>query len=113
EYRGIWCVARDRCRAVEIVEPQVQRAARLDSDKVRADRFAIGEEHGDADMRGYVTRVENAGGLMRDQRRIGERALRWNIAFRNGPVFLSEHRHVLLPCRAAEVCCCVSIRSST
>jgi hypothetical protein len=50
----------------------MQRAARSNRNQIRTDRFAVGEEHGDANMRGRVARVENARGLLRDQRRIRE-----------------------------------------
>src|SRR5690349_617642 len=70
----------------------------MDGDEIRPYRLAIGEEYGDADMSRIIAGIKNAGGLVRDQRRIRERALRGNVAFRYGPTRLSQRRHFRRPC---------------
>ena len=91
-----------RCRAesarvVEIVEAQMQRAARRDRHPIGPDRLAIGEEHRDPNLRVAVAGVEDAGRLVRDQRAIGKRALRRNVAFGNGPALASDGFHCVFP----------------
>src|SRR5579883_2375283 len=51
EYRRIGNIARHRFWIVQIVEFEMQGAARADGDEIRPDRFAIGEENGDANVR--------------------------------------------------------------
>lgn len=96
EHRRIRRIAWNRFGPLEIIETKVQGAPRFDRDQIRADRIAIGEEHRDAYMYGRLARIENAGGLVRDQRRIGERTLRGNITFRDRPVRLSNRRQLSL-----------------
>src|SRR5262249_8310485 len=93
ENRGIVGVARDRLGIVEVVETQVQRAPGSDGDAVGADRLPVGEEDGDRDMRIAVAGVDDAGGLVRDQRAVGERALRRNVTLGDGPALASNALH--------------------
>jgi hypothetical protein len=82
----------------------MERAPRLDGDEIRSYRLAIGEEYSDADMSRFIAGIENASGLVRDQRRIRERALRWNVTFRYGPTICPSA--VIF---AARVCCGVEL----
>lgn len=74
----------------------MQRAAGTDRYQIGAGGLAIGEHYGDADVGGLIRRVEDAGRLMRFQRRLGKRALRGNPAFGDGPAFLTECVHASL-----------------
>src|SRR5215469_15726600 len=61
------------------------------------------KEYGDADMGRLIAGIKNAGGLMRDQRRLRKRALPGDVALRNGPTRLSQHRHFCRPCLLPEL----------
>lgn len=74
EHGGMVGIAWHRLRVVEIIEAQVQGAARRHRYLIRPDRFLVGEEQGDDDVRVAVAGVEDAGGLVRDQRPFGKRA---------------------------------------
>jgi hypothetical protein len=57
-------VARDRARVVEIVEAQVQRAARGNRDAIGTDRLVVGEEYGNFHVSVAIAGVEDARGLV-------------------------------------------------
>ena len=97
--RRIIGVARNDRRLFKIIEAQMQRAPRSDCNPIRADRLAIGQEYGDRDVRVPIAGIEDAGGLMRDQGVIGERTLRRNISFGNGPTLTADRFHCRLPAR--------------
>src|SRR5258708_40249502 len=63
----------------------MQGAGRRSRDPVGADRLAISKEDRNRDMRVPIAGVENASGLVRNQRTVGEGALGRNISFRDGP----------------------------
>src|SRR5215475_12845736 len=97
EYRGIVGVARDRLRVVEIIEAQVQRAAGGDGHAVRAGRLAVGEENGNRDARLALPGVENASGLVGDQRAVGKGAFGGNVTFGDCPSPASNGLHAVPP----------------
>ena len=85
EYRCIVGVARDFLRLVEVIEAQMQGSPRLDGDAEGTDRLAVGKEDRDGHMGVARAGIEDAGRLVGDQRAIGKRAFRGDIAFGNGP----------------------------
>src|SRR6516162_2331652 len=97
EYRGIVGVARDRLRVVKIIKAQVQRAACGDGHAVRADRLAVGEENGNRDARVTLPGVENASGLVGDQRAVGKGAFGGNVTFGDCPSPASNGLHAVPP----------------
>src|SRR5262249_3646493 len=97
EYRGIVGVARDRLRVVKIIEAQVQRAAGGDGHAVRADRLPAGEENGNRDARVALSGIENAGGLVGDQRAVGKGAFGGYVTFGDGPSPASNGLHAAPP----------------
>jgi hypothetical protein len=54
-------------------------------DPVRADRIAVGEIDDYLDFGIAISSIQDAGGLMRYQRRVALYAVAWDVAFRNGP----------------------------
>src|SRR6516164_2774216 len=97
EHRGVVGVARDRLRVVEIVEAQMQRAPGGDGHAVRADRLPVGEEDGNGDARVLLAGVEDAGGLVGNERAVGKRAFGGNVAFRDCPSSPSDGLHAVPP----------------
>src|SRR5580704_4745235 len=79
----------------------MQRASRGDADPIGTDRLAVGEKNGDADVRHRVGGVEEARGFVRDQSRIGKRALRRNISFGDGPMLATDDFHCRFPVMCA------------
>ena len=68
EYRGVVGIARDRRGVVEIVETQMQRPACGNGQAIRADGIAISEKNCDRHMCVTIACVEDASGLVRDER---------------------------------------------
>src|SRR5262249_60868911 len=62
-------------------------------DAVGTARIQVGEEDGDRDMSIAVAGVDDAGGLVRYQRAVGERALRRNVTLGDGPAPASNALH--------------------
>ena len=60
-------VARNLFRVAEVVEPQVARAPRFERQAVGARGLTVLEIEGDLDRRGRIRRVQDAGGLVRDE----------------------------------------------
>src|SRR5690554_1933627 len=78
-------VARQWLRILEVVEAQVQRAARGNRYPVGADRFAVGEVQGDGHVCVVVAGVEEARGLVGDERRVVVVAVAGDVAFGDRP----------------------------
>ncbi len=64
EHRRVIGIAGNRSRILEVVEAQMQRAARRNSDVVGSDRFAVREKDGDPDVRVLVAGIQQARGLV-------------------------------------------------
>jgi hypothetical protein len=94
EHRGKVGIPRHGGRFAEIVETQMQRAPRRNGHPIRADRLAIGEKDRNVDMRLVIAGIENARGLVRNQRLLQKRASRRDMPFGNGPAPASDGLHL-------------------
>src|SRR5437660_9681708 len=75
----------------------MQRASGSDGHAVGADRLPVGEEDGNGDARVLLAGVEDAGGLVGDERAVGKRAFGGDIAFRDCPSSPSDGLHAVPP----------------
>src|SRR5690606_5275068 len=82
-----------RFRRLQRVEAQVQGPPRLDGDLVGSRRLAVGEVHGERDLRRHVAGVEDATGLVALQFRGRAVALAGDVAFRDRPACASDAVH--------------------
>ena len=84
EHRGI-IGARNRRGILQIVETQMQCAARRHSEVTRTDRFAINKKHRDTCARVTIAGIEDARGFMADESGVGKRAPRRRAPRRRAP----------------------------
>jgi len=82
-------------RVGKIIEPEVQGATGGDHYAVGADRIAVRKENRDRDVGVGIAGIQDAGGLVRDQRTVRKRALRGDISFRDRPSLVSNRVHRL------------------
>src|SRR5690606_15752839 len=80
-------------RRVQVVEAQVQRAARRHRYAVWPHGFAVGEVERDLDLRVAVAGIEHAGRLVAGQLPRAARAGGRDVAFRDDPQALSDVFH--------------------
>src|SRR5690242_16896009 len=90
DYRREVGVARHRGRIGQVVEAQMQGAPRADRYGVGTDRIAILEVKRDGDFGVTIAGVQEADGLVRDERMRLAHALARNVALGDSPTTMSD-----------------------
>jgi hypothetical protein len=75
----------------------MKRSARGDGQVVRADGLAISEKNRDCHMCVTIAGIEDASGLVRDERAMRERAFGGNVSLRDGPSPPTDRFHAMTP----------------
>jgi hypothetical protein len=93
EHRRIIGIPRNGSGIFQIIETQMQCTPWRDCHVERTNGLAIRKKYSEGDVRLFVTGIENARGLVADQRVIGKRAFRWYPPFGNSPIATSDGLH--------------------